>query len=63
MGAYSFLWSGRRLALVLPLLLAFGGGTAFAQQEAQRDTQPALCWRKRRDLRWLVSEWRISEPP
>jgi len=41
MGAYSFLWSATRLALVLPLLLAFGGGAALAQQDtrAQQETQ------------------------
>jgi formate dehydrogenase subunit gamma len=42
MGAFSVLssWSGRvLLALGLPLLLAFGGGTALAQQETQAQRQ------------------------
>jgi len=39
MRAYSFLWSAARLALMLPFLLAFGGGAALAQQDlrAQQD--------------------------
>ena len=41
MGAYSIFWSAARLllALVLPLLLAFGGGAALAQQETQAQRQ------------------------
>ena len=41
MGAYSFLWSAARglFALALPLLLAFGGGAALAQQETQAQRQ------------------------